>query len=175
MRTSILKISLASGLLCASSLVLAGPSPQTGNLAVTATVNGSCTITSTTNVAFGAYDPADVNFTAHLDATGSVTVRCTKGTVADVALDQGLYAAAGSSCAAPARQMSNGATERLGYALYADAGRTTAWGCDAGNDQSFTSAGSGSPTTLHVYGRIPAGQDVAPGSYTDTVQVRVTF
>jgi spore coat protein U-like protein len=175
MRTSILKISLLGTLLCASSMVLAGTSPQTTNLAVSANVAGSCTITGTTALAFGAYDPADVNFAANLDATGSVTVRCTRGTVASVNLGQGLNAAAGSTCVTPQRRMSDGGTERLGYALYQDAARSTVWGCDTTNDQSYTSAGPSAPTTLTVYGRIPGGQDAAPGSYSDTVVVTVSF
>lgn len=178
MRTSILKVSVLSALLCASGAALAGPSPQTGSFAVTATVNASCRVTGTTNVAFSstvAYDPADVHFAAPLDAAGNVTVRCTKGTTAAVALDQGLNPAGGSTCVNPLRRMSDGGAERLSYGLYTDAARTTAWGCDATNDQSFTAVGSNSPTTLQVFGRIPAAQDVAPGSYTDTVTVTVTF
>jgi spore coat protein U-like protein len=153
----------------------AAPSPQTGNLNITATVSASCDVTSTTNIAFGAYDPADVNFTTPLDGTGSVTIRCVRGTVVDVALGQGLNAATGSSCASPLRRMSNGGTEHLGYEMYQNAARTTAWGCDTTNDQSFTATGPNSPTTLTTYGRIPAGQDVTAGSYTDTVVVTATF
>lgn len=153
----------------------AGPSPQTDNFDVTATVNGSCNIISTADIAFGVYDPADVNFTTPLDASGSVTIRCVRGTVVDVALDQGLYAAGGSTCAAPLRRMSDGGTERLSYDIYQNAARTTVWGCAAANDLQYTSASPSTPTTLDTYGRIPAGQDVAAGSYTDTVVVTATF
>lgn len=154
---------------------LAGPSPQTGNFNVTATVAASCNVVSTTDIAFGAYDPADVNFATALDGTGSITVRCVRGVVADVALDQGLFAGAGSTCAAPLRQMSDGGVERLGYDIYQDAARTTAWGCAAANDQTFTAASPSTPTTLTTYGRVPPGQDVAIGSYSDTVTVTATF
>lgn len=154
---------------------LAAPSPQTDNFNVTATVNGSCNIISTTDIAFGVYDPADAHFASPLDASGSVTIRCVRGTVVDVALDQGLYATGGSTCAAPQRRMSDGGTERLGYDIYQDAARTTVWGCDAANDQTYTSGSPSAPTTLTTYGRIPAGQDVAAGSYSDTVVVTATF
>lgn len=153
----------------------AGPSPQTGSLSVTASVAKSCSITGTTNVSFGAYDPADANFSTPLDATGSVTVRCTKNTTYDIALGQGANAASGSTCAAPLRQMASG-SERLSYGLFSDAGRTSTWGCDASNDVTRTeTVGPSSPDTITVYGRIPAGQDVADGSYSDTVTVTVTF
>lgn len=166
---------VAAGLIGLAAPAFAGPSPQTGTFNVTANVAASCRVVSTTDIAFGAYDPADVNFATPLDGMGSISVRCVRGVVADVALDQGLYAGAGSTCVAPVRQMSDGGTERLGYSIYQNAARTTAWGCDATNDQSFTSAASNVSTTLTTYGRVPAGQDVTTGSYSDTVTVTVTF
>lgn len=172
MRLSLLAI--AAGTLAAGS-AFAGPSPQSSNFQVTASVANSCIITSTTGIGFNAYDPADVNFAAALDANGSVSVRCTRGTNAAVTLDQGLQAAATSSCAAPLRQMTDGGSERLRYDIYQNAARNIPWGCDAANDQAFTAAASNVATTLTTYGRIPAGQDVAAGNFTDTVVVNVTF
>ena len=164
---------LASSLLTASAF--AGPSPQTGTFDVTATVAGSCNIIATETVAFGQYDPADANLTAALDAAGSVTVRCVRGTLATVALDEGNSAAAGSSCAAPLRQMAAG-TDRLAYQLFQDSARTQPWGCDTGNNtQAFTAASPSTPTVLTTYGRVSGGQDVTAGDYSDTVTVTVTF
>lgn len=165
--------------LCASlaaGSAFAGPSPQTANFQVTATVASSCTVTAT-NIAFGAYDPADANATVARDATGAVNVRCTRGTsTAVAALNQGQNPATGSTCANPLRQMNGGATERLRYDIYQDAGRATVWGCDATNSRAIpTFTSSLTPAQLVTYGRIPAGQDAAIGSYTDTVQVSVTF
>ncbi|TXK62339.1 Csu type fimbrial protein [Alkalisalibacterium limincola] len=163
---------LASSLLVAQAF--AAGSPQSSNFDVTATVLGSCVITDTQNIDFGQYDPADANLTAHRDAEGSVTVRCVRGTAVTVSLGQGNNQADGSSCATPLRQMAAG-TERLGYGLYQDATRNTPWGCDAANQQEFTAASPSTPTVLTTFGRIPGGQDVAAGSYTDRVTVDVTF
>lgn len=172
------KTRLSVALCCtlAAGSAFAGPSPQTANFQVTANVASSCTV-SATNIAFGAYDPADANATAPRDANGSVSVRCTRGTsTAVAALNQGANPATGSTCASPLRQMTGGATLRLRYDIYQDAGRATAWGCDATNSQAVpTFTSSLTPVTLTTYGRIPAGQDAAIGSYTDTVQVSVTF
>lgn len=165
---------LAAALLAATTSAVAGPSPQTSSFQVTANVVASCRITSTTDINFGAYDPADVNNTTALDANGNIAVRCVKGTTANVAIEQGANPAAGSTCAAPARQMAGGA-DRLAYAIYQDAARTTLWGCDPSNDQTFTAATVLTPTTLTTYGRIPAGQDVGVGAFADTVNVTVTF
>jgi spore coat protein U-like protein len=165
-------IKLAVGVAAFSATAaIAGPSPQTGNLSVTASVSDSCAVSSTTAVAFGAYDPLSAT---NNDNTGSVTVRCTKGTVYHVALGQGSNPTGTSTCTAPARQMSDGGTERLGYDLYTNVGRTTAWGCTTSNDVDVTSASSAA-NAMTVYGRIPAGQDVATGGYSDTVVVTVTF
>ncbi|HVI59783.1 MAG TPA: spore coat U domain-containing protein [Luteimonas sp.] len=172
------KTRLFLALCCATATgsAFAAASPQTANFQVTANVASSCTV-SATDIAFNAYDPADANATAPKDATGTVSVRCTRGTsTAVAALNQGANAATGSTCATPLRQMNGGGTERLRYDIYKEAGRTNPWGCAAANSQAIpTFASSVTPVTLTTYGRIPAGQDAAIGSYTDTVQVSVTF
>jgi spore coat protein U-like protein len=145
-----------------------------GSLPVSASVAASCKIASINAIAFGAYDPANVNASSPLDATGQVNVSCTKGDAVSITLDQGANAATGSTCVAPGRQMKNGAN-MLGYAIYSDTGRTTAWGCDTTNQVSFTSASASTPTSLTTYGRVPGGQDVPSGNYADTVTVSVTF
>lgn len=166
-----------STLAFATAVLLAGTASAAttgGSFQVTASVANSCVVTSATNIAFGAYDPAAANNTTALDGLGAVTVRCTRGSNAAIALDQGLSATGTSSCGAPARQMSDGGSNRLRYDIYSDSGRTSAWGCAATNDvdQAFSSL---APVAFTTYGRIPAGQDVPAGSYTDTVTVTVTF
>ena len=168
----LLATAIAAALLAGTAL--AGTSPQTGSFQVTANVVASCKVTSTTDIAFGNYDPADINNTVALDASGDISVRCVKGTTANVAIEQGTNPAAGSTCITPLRQMAVG-TERLGYAIFQDAARTTPWGCDTTNDQAFTAATVSTPTTLTTFGRIPAGQDVSVGAFIDTVNVAVTF
>ena len=142
-----------------------------GNLVVKANVAPACVVTGNT-LDFGAYDPTSATAVTN---SATVSVRCTKNTAYAVALSQGANPTAGSTCAAPARQMANG-SERLGYALYTTAARSLAWGCDAPtNDQDFTSTSSVTPNVLTVYGTVPAGQDVGFGNYQDTVSVDVTF
>ncbi len=67
---------------------------QTANLAVSATVSATCSI-STTALAFGAYDPVSANSTTPLDGTGTVVVTCTSGAPAAVTLGQGALAEPG--------------------------------------------------------------------------------
>jgi len=141
-----------------------------GTLTVKANVAQTCVVTGGT-LDFGAYDPT--NATA-VTGQADVSVLCTKNTVAAVTFLQGANAAGGSTCGAPARQMANG-TERLGYGLYSDTGRTAALGCTTGNDVDFTSTSSQTAKVITVYGQIPALQDVGFGNYQDTVSVAVTF
>lgn len=172
MRKISLPIALAG--LIAAGTAAAATSPATGSFNVTADVQGSCKVTATTDIAFGTYDPADVNFATPLDQSGSVSVRCVKGMTPTVTLDQGLNPS--GTCAAPARAMLDSATsELLSYDIYSDAGHSSAWGCDVSNDVSFTAAASNTATTLTTYGRIPAGQNVGLGTFSDTVTVEVAF
>ena len=132
-------------------------------MAVTANVASNCVMTAG-SVAFGAYDPLVAHASAHLDQTGSVSVACVKGTVATVALGDGANYSSG-------RRMTNG-TDFLAYDLYTTAGRTTVW--DTTNLVGYTAATKAS-TSLTIYGRVPSNQDVAAGSYTDTVVAQAEF
>lgn len=143
----------------------------TANLSVTATVSASCSI-STNTLAFGAYDPVGTNASTPLDGLGGVVVTCTNGAPTTVTLGQGAHANTGSTDAAPLRRMVSGANF-LSYSLYQDAGRATTWGNTSGTGVAHT--GTGTATTVTVYGRVAAGQNVASGSYTDTVVATVTF
>jgi spore coat protein U-like protein len=158
--------------LCAGSL--GGNSyatTATSNLSVTATVAANCSISAGT-LAFGSYDPVVTNASAALNGSGTVNVTCTNGTSATITLGQGSNPAGGSTDAAPARQMANGAN-RLSYDLYSDAARTTVWGNTAGTGLGHT--GTGAAVALTVYGSVPGGQNKPAGSYSDTVVATVTF
>jgi spore coat protein U domain-containing protein, fimbrial subunit CupE1/2/3/6 len=145
-------------------------SSATSNFSVTATVSNNCTI-STTAISFGAYDPTVSNLSAPLDATGSVTITCTKGASTTIGLNAGAH---GTNATGTTRAMSSG-SGYLSYELYQDTGRATVWDNSTG---LFTPpvAPSKDPRTFTMYGRIPAGQDVpASTTYTDTVTATVNF
>jgi spore coat protein U-like protein len=161
----------------ATALVLGGISgaqagSQTDNLTVQATVDANCTIT-TTAVDFGSYDPVVANKTTDLTAQGKVSVLCTTGAAATVTLGQGSNADTGSTDAAPVRRLKHGTADFLSYALFSDAGLTTAWGNTAGTGVGHT--GDGASHDLTVYGNLLAGQNVPVGTYTDTVVATISF
>jgi spore coat protein U-like protein len=49
------------------------------------------------------------------------------------------------------------------------------WGNASGSWMSLAAAPNKNPRSFAVYGRIPNGQDVAAGNYTDTVVATVNF
>jgi spore coat protein U-like protein len=150
------------------SAATASAATATANLGVSATVTNNCTI-STAALAFGSYDPVVAHASTNLDGTGTVTVACTKGAVANIGL--GL----GSNASGSTRRMSNGGTEYLTYELYSDSGRSTVWGNASGSWYSPGAAPSKTARNFTVYGRVASNQDVAAGSYNDTVVATVNF
>ncbi|MEZ5663368.1 MAG: spore coat U domain-containing protein [Burkholderiaceae bacterium] len=141
---------------------VAGSATATNTLLVTATVSAACVVT-TLPVAFGVYNPT---LGTVLDGTGTVSVTCTNGTAYTVGLD------GGSQADVAARAMVNGA-DLLSYQLYSDALRASAWGDTVG--QLVSATGTGLPVSHTVYGRVAASQNVPAGSYSDTVNVTVTY
>ena len=136
-----------------------------------------CTV-STTGVAFGVYDPV---LTTPTDSTGNLTVRCTHQGGGAVRANYTAALSSGGSGSYAQRQMRAG-TAVLNYNLFDGATLTRVWGNGTGGSGLVTGSLLVNPgnfeinEALHpIYGRIPAGQAVAIGSYTDTILVTLTF
>ncbi len=160
--------------LLALGAVAAGPalaqtSPQTSNMAVSATVTNNCTI-SAGALAFGNYNPT---VATAVDAAATLTLTCTLNASTTITLDEGLHAGGGSTPAVPIRRMVNSVTNFLSYTLYTTSGRTTVWNGTTG--VAYTGTGV-ADTSVQVFGRIPGSQSSLPsGSYTDTIVATITF
>ena len=167
-------LAAAVAMFLGGAAVTAGAGTLTTSFNVTATVINDCTISST-NIAFGNYDPTSA---ATVAAQGAVSAKCTKGDAVSVALDQGKNPAGTSTAAVPARQMVNG-TNLLPYHIYIAASpSTTEWGTGTlGTNEpaAQTSASVNAALTFTTYGSLPAGADVPAGAYSDTVTATVTF
>src|SRR5262245_7453059 len=127
----------------------------------------SCTL-STTSVQFGLYD---VFAAAPLSSTGTVTVKCNASAVnIAVTLDRG------ASGTFNPRKPSNG-TQALDYNLYRDAAGLVIWGDGSGGTSFYADANprNNKNVTHTVFGRIPAGQDVPAGTYSDTIVATINF
>jgi len=121
----------------------------------------SCNILAAGAVAFGTYQWTDP---APTDSVGTISYNCNSDAL--VALS------AGNSGTANQRTLASG-TNTLEYNLYTDAARIQIWG-DVITGGGVQIARSGR-SDLSVYGRIPPGQNVASGTYTDTVTVTFVF
>jgi spore coat protein U-like protein len=148
---------------------------QTGapaSLGVGAAIDVQCSLI-TSSLLFGSYVPT--NPSPH-DVAANITLDCQNGggnVVLAIQINQGVQPAPGSTANNPIRRMSNGTGGRLRYNVYRDAARTQVWG------DTLTSAfypGNGPfPMTIPMYGRIPASQLQAAGSYTDMLTATVYF
>lgn len=152
----------------------------TGTLTASVLVDTDCTI-STAPVTFGAYDPILGNTTAPLNATGSITITCVKGSAPSVALDFGLYQNPSGK-----RRMRHATvtTTFLRYELYQPPDTapgtpcsfpaSTVWGTGT---SAFApgAAPNKNSRAFNVCGTVFAGQNVEVGAYSDTVTATVTF
>ena len=112
-------------------------------------------------------DPLNVLWPGSSIPSTKVTMLCTRSSRAEIIIDSGRNPLGIS------RSLSGG-TQHVSYQLYRDAGRTQVWG-GAGNALQFVSNGVARPQQFVVYGRIPPGQEVASGVYTDVVTATVEF
>jgi spore coat protein U-like protein len=119
-------------------------------------LSAACTI-STTPVNFGSYDVFSASPT---DSTGLITITC-------------------NETPAPYAPVSIGPSPNSGglnYNLYTNAARTSIWGDGtSGTVRVWRTFWRNIPRNLTVYGRIPPGQDVPAGTYTDTLTVTLIW
>ena len=136
----------------------------------------TCTVSATGPV-FGIYSPLTATPTL---SNGQVSASCTLTGNATTTVSLVSSYSTGSSGTYAARTMLSGASA-LSYNLYYDAAYSQVRGDGTGGSQTggatftLTSASRTQSTTSVIYGRIPALQDVAPGSYLDSIVVTVTY
>ena len=136
----------------------------TATIAVSATVVAGCTVTGGV-LAFGNYTGLS---TAPSDQSTTISVACTQGTSATIALDYGLTASGTT------RRLTS-ALNFLTYELYKDAARTEVWHTTGAGLMSIGPAASILPVDYTVHGRLTGAQSAPTGVYADTVIVTVTF
>lgn len=110
--------------------------------------------------------------TNDLTAQTTISIGCTKDTVATVALSNG------GNHSGTTRRMSNG-TDLVEYDLYTSNTYATVW--NSSNTRNVTGNGAVSGNapvlnqTLTVFGKVPAQNTGSVGNYTDTITATVTF
>ena len=136
----------------------------------------SCTA-SASGIAFGIYNP----LSAVADtSTGTLNVTCVGHGTGSANVTVNVTLSAGLSGSYATRKMFSG-VNTLDYNIF----WSTAYNQIIGDGSGGSFAGSAGPfvvpaggsnlATGTFYGRIPASQDVAPGSYSDVITVTVTY
>ncbi|WP_151821532.1 Csu type fimbrial protein [Acinetobacter oleivorans] len=160
------------------SINAANAANATGALTVKAAITNSCVLntsaTGTTANAvldFGTLSSLAGNVDADTTTTGgtSIKVLCNNTVPWTLAFD------GGKNAQSTQRNMIGGASnnEYIPYNLFSDTNRSIAIGIAT---TAYSGKGTGTPQTVNVYGRIPAGSTLpSAGSYVDTVTVTVTY
>ena len=131
-----------------------------------------CTMNATP-INFGNYD---VFSSAPLDAVGTITINCSmrvrRATVTlSVSSTSGTYN--------PRRMRRSAGSDLLSYNVYTDAARTAIFGDGTGGTSLVRPRRPPGPrvswgANITMYGRIPSGQNVSVGAYSDTLTATVT-
>jgi spore coat protein U-like protein len=161
-RRSALAVLGAAALACIAPAA-SNAATATAQFSVTATINASCTINAS-GLSFGPF-VGSLTF-----GTGQVTVNCSNTTPYSVGLDAGLA----SGATVTTRKMQGPGGALLAYGLFQNPAHTTNWGNTPTVD-TVDGIGNGQNQNLSVYGDIPLSQNVAPGSYQDTITATITY
>ena len=140
-------------------------STTTTSFSVSITLAATCTINSASALTFGNQGILSTN----VDQTSTIQVTCTNTTPYNIGLDAGT----GTGASVATRKLTSGAAT-VNYTLYSDSGRTTIWGTTIGTN-TVAGTGNGTGQNYTVYGRVPSQTTPAPGTYSDTITVTVTY
>ncbi len=151
------------------------PVSHAATLGVSATLRPACTIGTTSNGAttfgslnFGNYASLiSVIKAASTQSAGSINVNCLSGIGYKIVMD------GGNSGSVANRKMTNATNNAFTvlYNLYTSAAGDTIWDSVTG----VSDTGNGNDQWHTVYGIVPAQNTPAAGTYTDTVNVTVSW
>lgn len=150
--------------------------PTTHTLTVSAQIVTGCSVINgsggTLNLGmlnFGTWPAVATGPVGAAQVSGSgVQIQCTPGLNLSMTVDGGLHPTAGNS----QRNLLGPNATSIAYQLYADAGHTR----PIGIGEALAVPVSGGTVTLPIYGGLTLpGPTVPPGTYTDTVQVTLSY
>lgn len=166
MKKSILAATAAFSIVALAGAQANAATSSNSSFQVTLNVQGSCSIQSATDMAFGAQS----TLASNLDVTSSIGVQCTNSTPYTISLSAG----GGAGATIASRLLTNAGGGTIGYGIFRDSNRTQVWGSTASVDTQG-GTGNGSVQTYTAYGRVAPVVSPAIGSYNDTVSVTVTY
>lgn len=127
-----------------------------------------CTV-EYTEIQFPAYD---VFGTTPVDATGTIRYKCAPEQQNVTPL---IRISLGEGPDKTFERRMTRSAETLRYNVFLDPQRTVVWGDGSRGTLAYTAACCAVFSTANLYGRIFPGQDVAAGSYHDTIVVTIEF
>ena len=135
-----------------------------------ACASAACSVTAP-SLSFGPYDGLSA---APATTSGVALVTCNMAPPPTVSLQLGPSAVSGGFF--PRRMRQDGGSDLLAYNFYIDPGGATVWGDGTGGTVAPSAKVTKNKTwSLTIYGRIPPGQDVGVGTYSDTLTVTINF
>ncbi|MFJ4457834.1 spore coat U domain-containing protein [Pseudomonas sp. NPDC089392] len=166
-----MRVWLAGGL-AGIGVLLAAPldAATTSTFVVSAQIVAGCLVVNgVTNYGVLNYGTQSALSTGILSTSlsGAVTFQCTPGVALSMSLDGGQNSASGTR-----NLKRTGGTQVLAYQLYRDAAYSQSLGIGQGVAVSYTDA---TAIKLPVYGRVQLSGSLPAGTYTDVVQVTVTW
>lgn len=136
---------------------------------VSATITPGCLVASGGNnygnLAFGSY-PALATSTTSVALTSSVVLQCTPGVALSMTVDGGLYNSSGR------RMQLDSGTAKVAYQLFRDAALSQSLGIGQSVSVAYSNANN---ITLPIYGRVQLPGNTPGGTYSDTLQVQLTW
>lgn len=175
------KLAVPFALAAAFAMHDASAAFPTAQFQAKAKVNPNCTVTETGTLDFGNYDPLTANASAALAGSGaSLSLLCTRGSSPSILMDNGVSGSGRQLVNASGPAGNNALTYDLlqPSALGSSATATAAsWGATAATqfNVGVTTSSPTTPIVVEIFGTIPGGQDVATGTYLDTVTATVQF
>jgi len=143
-----------------------------GVLGAQVNIANTCEIQNVSPMNFGTLSAAG-GAPLSADATARLDVQCPVGQAISIGLNNGLHA--GANGAGAPRSLCGPAGGCVGYDLYQDSGHTRRWGDQRNVDTLQVPASTGANTSYTIYGKIPSQPWPAPGTYSDTVTVTLTY
>lgn len=142
----------------------AAQSANSHDMALTASVESSCTV-ATTDMAFGVLDTT----VPRVDTTATITVTCASTTVFKIQIDNG------DNASGSQRRMANGSGDFINYQVYRNNNRTQVWGLAPTSARNGIIVKGGS-ADYTAYGRLTGITPTTPtGEYSDMLTVWVEF
>ncbi len=136
---------------------------------VSATITPGCLVvgggSNYGSLAFGTYS-ALATITASVALAGGVTLQCTPGVALSMSVDGGLHNNNGR------RMQLNSGTAQVAYQLFRDAAFSQSLGISQSVSVAYSNANN---ISLPIYGRVQLPGNQPGGTYSDTLQVQLSW